>query len=935
MPTFYDRLRENAERWPGNIAVEIQRRERVESYTYADLRRMAESIGRWLSDQHLERGARVALLADNHPRWFAAYMGIIATGNVVVPLDTALHPDQAAKLLKDSGCSQLFCDAKHLAVAREAVADSGAGIVVLDGPAAGGDAGPTQTETGGRPATQADRASVRTQIETSGDSIFAAGPGSFSPIPSADDDLAALLYTSGTTADPKGVMLSHANLMGEVHAALAWAPLGPSDSVLGVLPLFHVLAQITNFVVPLAVGARVVFLETLNSSELLRALSERKVTAFSVVPQFFYLIHERIFKEVAARGKLARSAVRALMALTRFLRRTGVNPGKVFFRRIHNILGPDMRYLLTAGSRFDPQIARDFQSLGIDVMQAYGLTETTGAAFATPLGNVVIGSVGPPLADVQGKIVDPQLDEGIGQPVGEVAIRGTLVMKGYWNRPEATAAVLRDGWFYSGDLGYFDRRGNLFITGRKKEVIILSNGKNVYPEEVEAHYLKSPFIKEICVLGLQARAGDPASERLYGVVVPDFDELKRRKIVNAKEVLRFDIEGLSVDLPSTKRIGGYEIWQEDLPRTTTRKIKRFEVERRVRANQAREAATAASDPAKPLSAEDSAWLQQPDVQRALAVVRATSKAKPPSIRPDANLELDLGLDSMQRVELVAALEQALGGRAEESRLSEVYTVRQLVDVIRESAGRGETPASPAQYAAWPTILREEPTKPDVLALAQSRRTKEALWHLLNRLVALIAYGPFRLRAQGVEKVPRHGPFLICPNHQSLMDGVIMSSLLPWRVFREVFFVGTSEIFGAGFMRILARWRRIMVVDPDANLIPAMRAGAFGLKHGRVLVLFPEGERSIDGIPKAFKKGAAILSIHMQAPIVPVAIEGFHDAWPRGQSLPKPTRLQLRFGDPIHPPAESEASGAAYEKLTADLRSRVVAMWEELRAGRSG
>jgi len=182
----------------------------------------------------------------------------------------------------------------------------------------------------------------------------------------------------------------------------------------------------------------------------------------------------------------------------------------------------------------------------------------------------------------------------------------------------------------------------------------------------------------------------------------------------------------------------------------------------------------------------------------------------------------------------------------------------------------------------------------------------------------------------VERLPRHGPFLICSNHQSFIDPVILSSILPWRVFRDIFFVGTSEHFGSGFMRVLARWLRIMLVDPDANLVPAMRAGAFGLRHGRVLILYPEGERSIDGTPKRFRKGAAILSVHTQVPIVPIAIDGFYEAWPRGQRFQKFTPLQIAFGGPIYPPAESAASEETYEKLTAELKARVVEMWEELR-----
>ena len=186
---------------------------------------------------------------------------------------------------------------------------------------------------------------------------------------------------------------------------------------------------------------------------------------------------------------------------------------------------------------------------------------------------------------MEGKIIDAKPGEDGGPAVGEIAIKGAIVMKGYWNRPDATAAVLKDGWLHTGDLGYFDSGGNLFITGREKDVIVLSNGKNVYPEEIEAYYLKSPYIKEIGVMALEAEPGNPASDRLYGVVVPDFDVLKERKIVNAKEVIRFDIEGISAKIPSTKRIGSYEIWQDPLPRTTTRKLKRFELEKRVRANQ--------------------------------------------------------------------------------------------------------------------------------------------------------------------------------------------------------------------------------------------------------------------------------------------------------------------------------------------------------------
>jgi long-chain acyl-CoA synthetase len=464
-----------------------------------------------------------------------------------------------------------------------------------------------------------------------------------------------------------------------------------------------------------------------------------------------------------------------------------------------------------------------------------------------------------------------------------------------------------------------------------KEVIVLSNGKNIYPEEIEAHYLKSPFIKEICVVGLESRPGDAMSDRLHAVIVPNFELLRQRKIVNAKEVIRFDIEDLSAKLPSTKRIGSYEIWQQDLPRTTTRKLKRFEIEKRVQSNAA-QGLTSDSEvrSEKPLTAEEAEWLEQPEVQRALEIIRQASKAESEELRPGDNLELDLGFDSMQRVELLVALEQELGGNVEESSASEIYTVRDMVDLARESAASGTAGASGEQFAGWRAVLQEEPVHPEALALAAPRPIAEVLWFLLSRIVRLFADDRFNLQVTGLEKLPAHGPYIISSNHQSFLDPVILSSVLPRSVFRQLFSVGTSEIFGSGFMRVLARSLRVVAVDPDANLISAMRAGAFGLRHGRILMLYPEGQRSIDGKPTRFKKGAAILSIHRQVPIVPVAIEGFHEAWPRGKRFQKFAPLRIRFGEAIYPPSETEASESAYETLTSELKKRIVEMWEELR-----
>ncbi len=903
--SFYARFLETVERWPEQVAVEVQRSDPAaapERYTYAELRRMAESVGRWLEEQGLQRGARCAILAENGERWVAAHLGTVAAGMVAVPFDTAFKMEQVATLLGDSGSQVLFADQRHLETAQAAAQGKNIRIVLL-------------TQGSGQESALPHL-----------DAMFAAGPGKFVPAAVQLDDTAVLLYTSGTTSDPKGVVLSHDNLLAEIEAVFHYIDLGPRDAILGVLPLFHALAQMANLLLPLAAGTRVVYLESLNTTELLRALKERQITLFCCVPQFFYLIHDRILSQVQERGRLAGLAFRLLLAVSRAGRRLGLNPGKVFFAKAHDALGKNMRFLITGGSRFDPEIGHNLEALGFNILQAYGLTETSGGAFATPPTRIVMGSVGPPMRGVDVKIGEAvEEEEGEGRASGEVLIRGRLVMKGYYRRLDATQAVLRDGWLHTGDLGYLDDDGNLFLTGRKKDVIVLSSGKNIYPEEVEAHYAKSSWIKEICVLGMESRPGEPLSEHLHAVIVPNFDLLKEKKIVNTREVIRFDLDSLSAQLPGSKRILSYELWQEDLPRTTTRKLKRYEIRKMVRAGKAMMAATDA-EPERELSAEDAAWLDEPDVRRAMMVVREHAKEKKERIHPADNLELDLGLDSMSRVELLVALEQELGAAVDDAVVSQVYTVRELVEAVR--AGMGTAPKRSA-FAGWEGILATESTDPEVLAVAQPRPISTATWFFLGSVANLLMRDLFHLKITGLEKLPRSGPFILSPNHQSFLEGPLLPAMMPWRVFRDLFYVGTSEIFGTGFWRWLGRTFKLIPVDPDANLVPAMRAGAYGLKRGKILMLYPEGERSIDGVPRTFKKGAAILAAHLKVPIYPVALDGFHDAWPRGKRFQKFAPLKVAIGDPIYPPEHVDNPEATYERLTQELKARVMEMWLEL------
>ena len=904
MANYYQRFLASVAKWPDQVAVELLHQsadEPADRYTYAELRRMSDGVAQYLLASGVTRGARCIVLAANGPRWLAAFMGILGAGCIVVPLDTAFNPEQVHKLALDSGSVLAFVDEKHRATAEKAAAGIEMRIVSIEG--------------GGQ--------SLSELLSARG------GPSVSIPIETADDETAAILYSSGTTGDPKGVMLTHANFSAELDAIYKAFTIGPEDSMLGILPLFHALALVITLLLPLSSGSRILFLESLNTTDLMRALP--RVNIFICVPQFFYLIHERIWKEVGARGKTTQRAFRAMLKISYYGRRFGLNLGKVFFGKVHKLLGENMRYVGSGGSKLDPEIGREFEALGFTMLQGYGLTETTGCATYTPPGQVDIGTIGRPLPGMEVKIIASDVvesPEARTHNEGEICIRGGIVMKGYWNRPDATATVLDgEGWLHSGDLGYVDTRGNVHITGRAKDIIVTSSGKNIYPEEIEKHYLKTPYIKELCVVGMQSAPGEPYAERLYGVVVPNVEVMKERRIVNMREVIRYEIENLSTQLPSTKRILSYEIWQDELPRTTTRKIKRFEVERRVRENQISAASQQGGEisPIRKLTEEDQEWLEQADVQRAIAVVREAAKVKKDNIHPKDNLELDLGLDSMERVELVVAVERELGGHVEDGAVSEIYTVGELIDAVRTAGSADHATERPA----WDAVLQVEPDDPAVLNVIKPHGFATRTVFMGTRLLNMLVRDFSSLQVEGLENLPKQGPFIVCPNHQSYLDGPVLMGSLPWNIFTDMFYVGTSDIFGQGIWRKIGTALKLIPVDPDANLVPAMRAGAYGLRHGKTLLLFPEGERSINGVPKTFKKGAAILATHLNVPIVPVALDGFYESWPRNRKFKRLAPMRVRFGEPIYPAADEKNPEASYDNITRELKNRVTEMWEEI------
>lgn len=866
-------------RFADRTAVEVQRADRIESWTYRRLHANAVAQSQLLAAHGVERGDRCAILADNDAPWCAAYLGTLRLGAVVVPLDTNYSAEQVAAIIHDAAPDVLLVDQRHQDVAGVALAGS-----------------------------------PDTKLVTLEAAVVAAGAPTLPAAGGSAVDVAVISYTSGTTADPKGVVLTHANLLAERDAALTIVTVSEHDSVLGVLPLFHSLAQTANLLLPFLVGARVVFLETVNSTELIRALGDRQITIFCCVPQFFYLIHQRVLDEVAKGNVLKRVLFRKLMAANFALRRNGLNLGPRVFGRVHALTGRQMRFFLTGGSKFDPRVGRDLYSLGFTILQAYGLTETSGAATLTSPDEAHLDTVGRPLPGHQIRIV-PSEDPGLD---GEIAIAGPIVMQGYYNKPDATAAVLRDGWLLTGDLGHVDSDGRLTITGRKKEVIVLASGKNIYPEEIERYYLKSSFVKEVCVLGI-ATPDDPTTERLFAVVVPDMDLIRTRRVVNTGDLMRFEMEGQSIHLPPHKRVLGYDLWFEPLPRTTTGKLRRHEIARRVRVRHTEQIHRAAEQ-RLPFDWGD-------DTHAAVAAALIARRAKGAVPRPESSLELDLGLDSIERVELFTELESRFGVRIADEDAVQILTVQHVIDAVRPGAGQADAPVA---EDSWDVILRDLPPidDPELKRLIRPRPFAGPLWFVVLRTLRLLLPG---LKVTNVGNLPTTGPIIISPNHQGFLDPFLVCASLPYPVFRRLFFVGAADFFESRLMLWVGWQFNLVPVDPDAHLIPAMKAAAFGLAHGKALMLFPEGERSIDGTVKRFKKGAVILSRQLQVPIVPVAIRGAFELWPRNRGINwkmlmpwSGHRIHLSYGRPVAPDR-----AISYDAAASTLREDVDGMWQRL------
>ena len=549
--TLKELLAQSVQQRGDAVALRYKRQERWHTVTYNELlakvRRVAEILARF----GVKPGDRVAIFRENAPEWPEIYFGIAGMAATAVPVDAKLQEQEVAHVLRDSGAKLLFSDAKYYPLLRDVephIPDMHT-VVLTDGH----EILPIHSR----------RIKYLSYEQLTDDAAEAAGSASraYDKHHPKDDDIASLIYTSGTTGRQKGAMLTHKNFTANVEGVQKSIGIYPSDNFLLVLPLHHSLAFTANLVLPIAVGSEISFVENLRTvGENMREVSP---TVLIGVPLLLEKMYNRIWNGLKDNK----------VGYTLF--KLGIR--KPVIRGIAQKLGGKLRLVVTGGAPCDPELLENYDRLGIPFIEGYGLTETAPVLSLNPLGKPKPGTVGKPLPDVEIVIMDKD-SEG----AGEIAAKGPNIMKGYFNNPEATQAVFKDGWFLTGDLGVIDADGYLTITGRKKSLIVNREGKNIHPEEVEHQVCKSPYIREAIALGYR-EADEKVGEHVGVIVVPDQDALdalaqREKRTLSEDEIgnfIRSEVKKYSSEIAEYKRPRRIQIRWEELDKTSTGKVKRY------------------------------------------------------------------------------------------------------------------------------------------------------------------------------------------------------------------------------------------------------------------------------------------------------------------------------------------------------------------------
>jgi long-chain acyl-CoA synthetase len=888
--TIGDLVRHGAERYPARVALQTQRDGEWVRYTFADLRDAALRVGDRFHRLGYRKGDRVVLWSENQPEWGVAYLGAASIGLVVVPIDAQTWHREVWSVAGFTGARSILasraCFARLTPEELSANETAPAPVALLDVD--------SECEPFARP--EYPRGTDPAPGSAATDAPEAPGP----------DDLASIIFTTGTAVDPKGAMHTHANFLANLFGVSRSLPLTSDDRFLSVLPLYHALEFTCGFLAPLYRGCTVTYARSLKPKVIIETMRETGTTVMLGVPTLYALLRDDLERRVlgAAKSPLRNNLMETGKRLARSWERTfDRSIGRQVFVRVHQALGGRLRFLVSGGSALGAELYDAYRAMGIPIYEGYGLTETAPVLTVNPLYQSRAGSCGKPVPGVELRLYHTDKDG-----VGEIIVRTPSLMKGYWQNPEATARVMIDGWFHTGDLGWVDADGYLYITGRIKDVIVTGAGKNVYPMDLEAIYRAIPEVAEIVVVGVPSGL----TEDVHGVVVPATglagdappEEIRKR-------ILR-EIQRVGRDLPSYHRLQQLHLWPGELPRDESGEIDRAEIRGAVRLRAESEVAVGRA-PARNGDRR----------QAVLDEIARLARTSAGDIQRESRLYQDLGLDSLQAIELLLFLDHQLGVTLDDETAARVQTVGQLLDEVRERTARPELPR------------RTAPTVRSALPHHERPALDRALFGSFRLGLKALYRGYFDLEVRNAERIPASPPYIVAANHSSHLDApAIMAAIEHARgpeAARRLHVLGARDYF---FDTALKRWffstfLNVVPIEREETSLAGLKMVKRILSSGESALIFPEGTRSRTGEIDAFKPGLGLLARELEVPIVPVRIEGTHPALPVGKVVPRRGKIVVTFGEPLTmeayrgdgaPPREE-----LYRRIAADVRETIVGL----------
>ncbi len=892
--------------WPkysNRVAIRHKKDGQWADISYGEFKDDVGALSAFLSQEGVRKDDKIAILLENRPEWPVVFFAAVSIGAVVVPLDPGTDEKEIERILRDSGCAVAFTsDGPLLEKISSARPDSLKTVVSVD--------------------SETFRNALKPREGL---------PGAETEI--LPQDPACILYTSGTTGEPKGVVLSHRNLLSNSEFVWTSGIFTDKDRMISVLPLHHAYPLMVTMLVPLLHGGTIVYPESMRTEALFEAMEKGDSTFFVGVPRIFYLFCQNIsdrLKKIPPPFKFLLNTT--IEVLYKVRNKTGLNLAALLFRAAHRKFGKHMRLFVSGGAKLDEDAARTLFKFGFTILEGYGITETSPVLTINPFKKPKIGSVGPAVPGVEIRIKDKDR-----KGVGEVVVRGQNVMEGYYRREDLTREAIKDGWFYTGDLGYIDEDGYLFLTGRSKELIVLSSGLNIYPEEIEAAYSEKAPIKEMCVLEIPAARGAEENLVLWAVVVPDLEYFRKYAEINLRDVIKERFDNVSRILPPHKRIMGFHITLDELPRTVLGKIKRFAVKEAYTPGVIKKAEVGPRP--EELSKED-AELMGSGTGKKITGCLAKQTGVKRAITPADLLELDLGIDSLGRIELASALEQIFNMEIKDEIIGGAFTVRDLITGVKSLLREGmEALSAPGKAVRrgpeyWRRLFQTLPRKQNLDKIDLSPGFGTWLGCFVFTRFVYVFFRMFSsLKVEGKDNFPKTGPYILYGNHTSYFDGLLVGVSVPRFPRLDLFFVGFRPYFDVPIIRNLVKIGRIIPLDFSSHLLEAMRSCYYVLKNGKNLCLFPEGMRTLDGEIGEFKKGLGILAKETKAKLVPVILEGAYQTWPRTSRFPKRHPINVRFGEALDPGALEEeghklGAGDSYEAICLGARDALIRLKEK-------